>query len=135
LINKLILIVNDDCDIASLIRISLEKMGFSAYSFTHPYSALEEFRQKPFNYEIVISDIKMPDINGYEFVKQVKMLNPNVNVILITAFETEYTETKSILQSIKIDGFLQKPFSISKLNDMLGKISQSMQDYLQILSL
>jgi two-component SAPR family response regulator len=77
----------------------------------------------------------MPDINGYEFVKQVKMLNPNVNVILITAFETEYTETKSILQSIKIDGFLQKPFSTSKLNDMLGKINQRMQDHLQILSL
>jgi hypothetical protein len=43
----------------------------------------------------------------------------------MTAFETEYKEVDSILQSIKIDGFLQKPFSMSKLNDMLEKIYQS----------
>jgi two-component system response regulator SaeR len=125
LINDLILIVDDDSDIASLVRIGVEKVGLSAVSFTNPYSALEEFKQKPFNYEVVISDIRMPNMNGYEFVKQVKMLNPNVNVILMTAFETEYREMDSILQSIEIDGFLQKPFSISKLNDMLGKINQS----------
>ena len=119
----MILIVDDDCDIASLIRISLEKMGFSASSFTHPYSALEEFKQKPFNYKVVISDIKMPSMNGYEFVKQVKMLNSNVKVILMTAFETECKEMDSIMQSIKIDGFLRKPFSMSKLYDMIGNIN------------
>jgi two-component system catabolic regulation response regulator CreB/two-component system response regulator ChvI len=118
----LILIVDDDYDIASLIRIGLEKMSFSASSFTDPYSALEEFRQKPSNYEVVISDIRMPDMNGYELVKQVKKLSPKVNVILMTAFEIEDKEFDSISQSIKIDGFLQKPFSMSKLNDILKEI-------------
>ncbi len=118
----LILIVDDDCDIASLVRISLEKIGLSAISFTDPHSALEEFRQKPFNYQMVISDIRMPEMNGHEFVKQVKMLNPKVNVILMTAFEIEDKEFHSILPSIKIDGFLQKPFTMAKLNDILREI-------------
>ena len=68
----MILIVDDDYDIASVIRMSLEKMGLSASSFTDPYLALEEFSKKPSDYEVVISDIRMPNMNGYEFVKQVK---------------------------------------------------------------
>jgi DNA-binding NtrC family response regulator len=118
----LLLIVDDDCDIASLIRISLENMGFSVSSFTDPLLAIEEFRKKPSDYELVISDIRMPSMNGYEFVKQVKKINPKVNVILMTAFEIEDKEFHSILPSIKIDGFLQKPFSMSKLNDVLKEI-------------
>lgn len=123
--NGLILIVDDDYDIASLVRIGVEKIGLAAASFADPYSALEEFRQKPFNYQVVISDIRMPHMDGYEFVKQVKMLNPNVRAILMTAFEVEDKEFHIILPSIKIDGFLQKPFSMTKLNDILktsGKI-------------
>ena len=122
MINDLLLIVDDDCDIASLIRIGLENMDFSVSSFTDPLLALEEFRKRPSNYELVISDVRMPNMNGYEFVKQVKKINPKVNVILMTAFEIEDKEFHSILPSIKIDGFLQKPFSMSKLNDVLKEI-------------
>jgi len=66
----------------------------------------------------------MPNMNGYEFVKQVKKINPKINVILMTAtaFEIEDKEFHSILPSIKIDSFLQKPFSMSKLNDVLKEI-------------
>ena len=95
----MILIVDDDCDIVFLLRIGLEKLGLSAVSFTDPYSALEEIRQKPFNYEVVISDIRMPDMNGHEFIKQVKKINPKVNVILMSAFEIEDKEFDSILPS------------------------------------
>ena len=118
------IVVDDDYDIASLIRIGLEKMGLSAYSFTDSSSALDEIKQKPSNYEVVISDIRMPNMNGYEFVKQVKKLSPKVSIILMTAFDTEDKEFDSILQSVKIDGFLQKPFSMSKLSDILKGIRQ-----------
>jgi DNA-binding NtrC family response regulator len=117
-----LLVVDDDQDIASLIKISLEKIGLLVSSFTDPLLALEEFSKSPSNYELVISDVRMPSMNGYEFVKQVKKINPNVNVILMTAFEIEDSEFHHILPSIKIDGFLQKPFSMSKLNDILKEI-------------
>jgi DNA-binding NtrC family response regulator len=74
----MILIVDDDYDIASLVRISLKKVGHYAASFTDSFAALEEFKRKPFDYEVVISDIRMPSMNGYEFVKQVKLLNSRV---------------------------------------------------------
>jgi DNA-binding NtrC family response regulator len=50
------------------------------------------------------------------------MINPNVKVILMSAFETEYKEIDNTLQSIKIDGFLQKPFSMSKLYELVKEI-------------
>ena len=118
----MLLVVDDDHDIASLIKIGLEKIGLSVSSFTDPLLAFEEFSKKPSDYELVISDVRMPSMNGYEFVKQVKKINPKVNVILMTAFEIEDKEFHRILPSIKIDGFLQKPFSISKLNDILNEI-------------
>jgi len=122
LVNDLLLVVDDDYDIASLIMISLEKIGLSVSSFTDPLLALEEFSKKPSVYELVISDIRMPGMNGYEFVKQVKKMNQKVNVILMTAFEIEDKEFHSILPSIKVNGFLQKPFSIAELNDIIRKI-------------
>jgi DNA-binding NtrC family response regulator len=118
----LLLVVDDDYDIAFLIRICIENMGLSVSSFTDPLSALEEFRKKPSDYELVISDIRMPSMNGYEFVKQVKKINPKVNVILMTAFEIEDKEFNSILPLIKINGFLRKPFSITELSDIIRKI-------------
>jgi two-component SAPR family response regulator len=66
----------------------------------------------------------MPGMNGYEFVKQIKKINPQVKVVLITAFEIEDKEFHNVLPSIKVDAFLQKPFSIGKLKDVIEKISQ-----------
>jgi len=122
LVDSLLLVVDDDYDIASLIRIGLEKIGLSVSSFTDPYLALEEFSKKSSEYELVISDIRIPGMNGYEFVKQVKKIKPKVNVILMTAFDIEDKEFHNILPSIKINGFLQKPFSITQLNDIIRSI-------------
>ena len=118
----LLLVVDDDYDITSLVKIGLEKIGLLVSSFNDPLSALEEFSKKPSNYEVVISDIRMPNMNGYEFVKQVKKINPKVKIILMSAFEIEDKEFHRILPSVKIDGFLQKPFPMSKLYDILMEI-------------
>ena len=78
MVNNLLLVVDDDYDIISLVKIGLEKMGLSVSSFTDPSLVLEEFSKKPSDYELVISDIGMPSMNGCELVKQVKKINPKV---------------------------------------------------------
>jgi two-component SAPR family response regulator len=72
---------------------------------------------------MVLSDIRMPGMNGYEFLKQVKNINPQVKVIFMTAFDIDDKEFYNVLPSIKVDAFLQKPFSIQQLNDVIAKIS------------
>jgi two-component SAPR family response regulator len=72
---------------------------------------------------MVISDIRMPGINGYEFVKQVKKIKPQIKRILMSAFEIKDKEFHNMLPDIKVDAFLQKPFSIQRLNDVVEKMS------------
>ena len=71
---------------------------------------------------MILSDIRMPGINGYELIKKAKEIDKQVNVVLMTAFEINDKEFHNLLPDIKVDAFLQKPFSIQQLNDLVGKI-------------
>jgi DNA-binding NtrC family response regulator len=121
--NTNILVVDDEQDIVNLIKQSLEPNGFQAYIFIEPSAALEHFISHSKDYDIVISDVRMPGMNGYEFIRNVKESNPKVKVILMTAFEVDDKEFHNVLSDIKLDSFLQKPFHIQQLNEVVEKIS------------
>jgi DNA-binding NtrC family response regulator len=121
--SKSILAVDDEYDIVNLIQESLQRQGFKIRTFTEPSAALEHFISHSKDYDIVISDIRMPGMNGYQFVKHVKERNPKVKVILMSAFEIEDKEFHNLLPDIKVDAFLRKPFSIQQLKDTIAKIS------------
>ncbi|HEY3526205.1 MAG TPA: response regulator, partial [Nitrososphaeraceae archaeon] len=72
-------------------------------------------------YSLVLSDLRMPVMNGFEFVRQVKKMNPKIKVLLMTAFEINEMEFTKLLPKPKIDGFIQKPISIRKLNGIIDK--------------
>jgi two-component SAPR family response regulator len=65
----------------------------------------------------------MPGMNGYEFVKKVKQIKTEVKVILMTAFEINDVELPSLLQTTKIDAFVQELFSIKQLEHIIEKQS------------
>ena len=121
--NKSILAVDDELDILNLIKQSLDMSGFKVCTFADALAALEHFKSNSRYYDIVISDIRMPGMNGYEFIKHVKNINPKVKAVLMTAFEINNNEFYNLLPDIKIDAFLQKPFSTQQLNDTIAKIS------------
>src|SRR5919206_3929003 len=85
---KSIVVVDDERDIVNQIKRSLEAMdGLKVYTFTDPFAALEYFTSGcKDHHDLVISDIRMPGMNGYEFVKQVKKINPPVKIILMSSF-------------------------------------------------
>ena len=122
--SKSILVLDDEWDIVNLVKDSLHLNGFNVCTFTDPMAALEQFKANSKDYDIVISDIRMPAMNGYQFVKHVKERNPKVKVILMTAFEIDNKEFHNVLSDIKVDAFLQKPFSIQQLNNAIHKISE-----------
>jgi CheY-like chemotaxis protein len=65
-----ILLVDDEPDIATVLKQSLEKLGFQVFAFTDPLVALEHFQIDSKEYGLVMSDLRMPAMNGYEFVKK-----------------------------------------------------------------
>ena len=121
--NKSVLVVDDENDIVNLIKQSLQRNGLQVSAFTDPLMALEDFKIKYNNCSLILSDIRMPGMNGYEFVKKAKEIDKQVKIVLMSAFEINDKEFHNILPDIKVDAFLQKPFSIQQLNDVLQKIN------------
>ena len=116
-----ILLLDDESDIATTLKQGLEKLDFQVYSFTDPLLALEHFRIDSKQFRLVISDLRMPGMNGYEFLKTVKKIKPEVKVFLMTAFEIDKAEFRRVLNSVKIDEFIQKPISFKHLARMVSE--------------
>ncbi len=114
--SKHILVLDDDFDIVSLIKISLQKRRFNVFAFTDPFLALEHFELNSRDYGLVLSDVRMPGMPGFEFVRKVRKIEPNVKILLMSAFEISDLEFSRALPSdTKIDGFVQKPVSPKEL--------------------
>jgi DNA-binding NtrC family response regulator len=119
--NESIMIVDDEIDIAMFMKLSLQKWGFNVDSFTDPFLALEHFHLNSKDYTIVISDIRMPGINGFEFVRKIREVKPKIKVLLMTAFDINTTVFSEELLATKVNGFIQKPISLKILNSEVKK--------------
>jgi DNA-binding NtrC family response regulator len=117
----MIQVVDDEFDILNVINLYLRQVGLNVFGFTDPNLALEHFRINCKDYILVVSDIRMPGMNGFEFVRKVREISPAIKVLLMSAFEVNSTELSIGLGGAKIEGFIQKPISLRKLSSMVQK--------------
>jgi DNA-binding NtrC family response regulator len=121
-----LLIVDDDSDIVQVLKMGLLKNGFAVEAFTNPQEALQSFKSDAESYCLVLSDMRMPLLSGIQLSKKVKEINPNVKVVLMTAFEINDNEFSKVFPSTQVDGFVQKPIGIKDLTDkILGLIGDT----------
>ena len=80
---KRILLVDDEIDITFSLKILLEENGFEVYTFNKPSSVLRGFRACL--YDLIILDIKMPEINGFNLYKKIREIDNKVHVLFLTA--------------------------------------------------
>jgi DNA-binding NtrC family response regulator len=102
---KRILLVDDDMDTCLTFKKMLEEQDFDVHAFVRSQDALENFM--PGAYELVVLDIKMPNIDGIKLYHQLKKVDKNVKVCFITASEGYYIEHFPELREEKC--FMQKP--------------------------
>lgn len=119
---RLIAIVDDEPDILKLFQDFLSKIkGISIFTFTDPLMALEHVRMNKNEYVVVISDLRMPGLDGLELVKVIKDLNPLVRTILMTAFATKDDLFQDYARQEIINNFLQKPVLLADLYEQVIK--------------
>lgn len=119
---RLIAIVDDEPDILKLLQDFLSKIkGISIFTFTDPFMALEHVRMNKNEYVLVISDLRMPNLDGLELVKVIKDLNPLVRTILMTAFATKDDLFQDYARQEIINNFLQKPVLLADLYEQVTK--------------
>src|SRR5919197_2613766 len=110
---KRIAIVDDEPDITTVLRRGLEHNGFTVDAFNDPQAALASF--KPGNYDLMIIDIRMPKISGFELYRELKKIDAGVKVCFLTAFEIYYEEFRRMFPAIDVRAFIRKPVSIAAL--------------------
>ena len=120
-------IVDDNPDIILLFNEALKSIsGITIFTFTDPILALEHFQINEHAYVLVISDVKMPRLNGMEFLKKIKELNRFVRTILMTAFQIEYKVFREYTKKKIINASLQKPIDI---HDLLKEVDTQIHSY------
>ena len=118
--------VDDEPDIILTVKIVLEENGFQVDSFNDPLLALENFREETGLYDVLILDVKMPNINGFELYRQIKKIDDKAKVCFLTGSELYHGVYADIYADIfnTLDEryFIQKPIENEELIARLNKI-------------
>ncbi|HXW12816.1 MAG TPA: response regulator, partial [Nitrososphaeraceae archaeon] len=106
-----IMLVDDDPSISLLFAECLRSAGIVVNSFTDPEKALSHFIESEYrHYDLVVTDIRMAQLNGFELYQQLKTLDPNIQVLFVTALDIAQ-EITTLLPEVKPNQFLIKPVS------------------------
>ena len=121
-IYRSILLVDDELDVVNLFTEVFKNRSYDVFGFTNPLKALEDYQKNYDQYGMVISDIRMPQMNGFDLVKNVKKINTNISIILMSAYENiDYSQ----LDHITINEVIQKPIKIMELLSTVEKYLMS----------
>jgi CheY-like chemotaxis protein len=120
-----ILIVDDEPDVCEVLKKVLEKNRFTADSFSDPLLALENFR--PRSYDLLLLDIKMPDMDGFRLYQEMKKMDSRVKVCFLTASEMYYERYRKEEEFAALDKdlFLRKPIQNEELIKEINRIMAS----------
>jgi CheY-like chemotaxis protein len=122
-----ILLVDDDKDALRIIQKYFESKGAHVNAYSEPLLALQDFiknnnsngNNRNNYYDLVISDIRMPEMNGIELASNIRKMNKDIPIILMTASTIVYINN-SILKFLNIEYIIIKPI---KLKDLLEKVN------------
>jgi DNA-binding response OmpR family regulator len=116
---KKILVVDDDEDIAISVKKGLMRKGFDVDMYTDPQKALAEFKAE--TYDLLLLDIRMPKINGFQLYREIIRKDSKVRVCFLTAFEEYREEFNKAFPELDDDRFIKKPTDLTSLADRLAR--------------
>jgi DNA-binding response OmpR family regulator len=121
---KRIMVVDDESDLTLFFSMSLEYHGFEVEAFNDAKKALANF--KPDYYDLVVLDIKMPDMDGFELYKEIRNIDSRANVCFLTASELYYEEFREKeYNAIDKDLFIRKPIGNEELIKEINRLIEN----------
>ena len=115
-----ILVVDDDKDIAEVIKRGLERAaGFDVDVKYDPVGTLSEYLEG--QYDLLLLDINMPKMNGFELYSKIREIDPKVKICFISAFEIYFDEFQRLFPKLRVDCFVRKPVSMAELSRVIAE--------------
>ncbi len=115
-----IMLVDDEVDILITSKALLKQLGYEIETFLDGASALRTFLKKPDQYDLIITDLTMPNMTGDIFSKEVLKIRKDMPIIMCTGFNENFNQTMA--ESIGIRKYIQKPFTTRKLSSSIRQI-------------
>jgi DNA-binding NtrC family response regulator len=115
-----ILVLDDEEIVCTRLKPSLEKNGYRVETFTNSVLAKKRLEERSF--DILVTDLKMPGIDGMELYRFVKDKWPNTRVIMISGFATVEIVREALKAGVR--DIISKPFKISQLKELIDKVSE-----------
>jgi CheY-like chemotaxis protein len=121
-----ILLIDDEPDVAFTYKSILNEEGYNIDAFTDPRQALVHFSQSdPLYYKLILLDVRMPNVNGFQLYYRFKAMNPDVKIIFVTALDVMGEELASMLPGFSAESdLIKKPLSkdqyINKIKSVLS---------------
>jgi CheY-like chemotaxis protein len=124
---KRILLVDDDPDVTLTFKAGLDghyfgdgdkKKRFEVYTYNDPLLVLEDF--KPQFYDLLLTDIYMPNMNGFELCEKILELDVNIRVCFMSALEVNIRALREVYRNVGFGCFIEKPVSIDYLINILA---------------
>ena len=116
--NETILVVDDEVEVGNVVKTLLSRVGFSVDFVETGENALE--RLKNGNYTFLITDINMPEMNGFDLINTVVKDNPEISIIAMTGFDKDYTYMEVV--NAGANDFIIKPFKIDEIEAKIIRI-------------
>jgi DNA-binding NtrC family response regulator len=115
-----VLVVDDEEMLRNLLARILEREGYSVSTASGARQALAYLAKADF--QVMVSDVKMPEMNGFELLKEAKQKHPRLAVVMMTAFGDENTVEQAL--GLGADGYVAKPFKSSELTSEVARARQ-----------
>lgn len=118
--SEVILMVDDEPQITRLADVMLKRLGYKTSTWNSPLEALAQLKQYPHKYDLVITDMTMPEMTGDQLAGEIQSLNPDLPIIICTGYSEKISEKKAEKMGIK--GLLMKPIVRSELARMIRDV-------------
>ncbi len=118
-----ILLVDDEAPIVHMEKMMLERLGYQITSFTSSVDALTAFKTDPSCFDLIITDMNMPNLNGMKLAEKLTAISPDIPVIICTGFSERINEENAATKGVR--GFLMKPLV---MKDITQKVREILDD-------
>jgi DNA-binding NtrC family response regulator len=109
------MVVDDEHDILQVMRAGLTRYGHNVMVFSDPLLAMKEFALNHCDYKLILTDLRMPSMSGIELAKKAREIDPDVKLLIMTAFELTSYEILYNLPFVRPEEVLKKPISMQSV--------------------
>ncbi|MBF0301646.1 MAG: response regulator [Desulfamplus sp.] len=108
-----ILVIDDQVSITKVLESMLKRLGYTVFKYNNPKSALNFFKDRPADVDLILSDMTMPEMSGDDVAREAMAIQPDIPIIILTGYSEKLSSEEA--EEMGIKGYLMKPVSLTTL--------------------